>query len=789
MKKVLIIDDNSEVWNDRAELYEVYGLEIHLTSISDVTFERSFFSNFNAVLVHESGNGQSSFLEAALNSTYYGTFEQPINITLINNNPEITLDKLKARWQKFESSFRVTGFLRLPVRPKVLLSTIKTAEDAVGSYSWLDKLAIPARIVDVSTGALIPNTKWPWPANIPTVEKDLQQGSITPALGPEFGHDSPTMYQIVSSEVEENKFLQTAFPMELPRPGLDQVYEIIMRLFALLEFKRVRIYLLRGIPGGGASLELVAVQGHTMPSKSRVREMQVKLPDCFAMSENNNLTIRLDRQGQQLIANVAKKNRDGFGFGESQRALASGSNRNIRELHKLMNIRLGTQAAYVPFFDVNGNVRGIIGADNGDEKLSQFSVHNLQRNHSVLRSHLEHLCNSIQKEQRFEQLDRIQKLRTEFQQDQSNVDRNAFVTFARKVLRASFEVYPVSLAALAWKNTEKGSPHIMAIELDDSRYDAEEVRRLKSIENTVASPETVPAIFASSASQRDVFMLSGPSEGESPKDLNGNRPRIAFPLRIGNQVRGIVGFSVPKKHSKLFANDVAQLKAIWLEATPTLYFLEQIRSYSDKVDITRHDLLHAIKAIAELSTHVEDELLRETIQDELQDLAGAEALLEIGSTTSYAGELFNPICTVLEVAKIQKKLALRKQKRLVLDMQIDGFKVWGNSDVYKSVVRNLVKNAIDHGDRVGFPDTIPITVSMRRSEEKFELSVLNPGRLIQPPERADGAYRKGSQKAIVLISKMVAPFGATVSINEIDIEGSPHVRAAVVWPLTGEVQQ
>jgi len=66
MKKVLIIDDNSEVWNDRAELYEVYGLEIHLTSISDVTFERSFFSNFNAVLVHESGNGQSSFLEAAL---------------------------------------------------------------------------------------------------------------------------------------------------------------------------------------------------------------------------------------------------------------------------------------------------------------------------------------------------------------------------------------------------------------------------------------------------------------------------------------------------------------------------------------------------------------------------------------------------------------------------------------------------------------------------------------------------------------------------------------------------
>lgn len=781
MKKVLVVDDKHDVWDEYVGNFSNHDIELTIIGIDEAPLEYSSLLNFDKVIVHDHGDHGNAFsgrVEFELLGT--DSFQNPVQILIVNNAPDVTLQKIRDRWERFSEFFQIQAFYRLPLLPELVLSTMKNDHEPAENFGWFESLRFPARLINSTTGNLVTNEDWTWPENAPSPRSSDGDRSIV--IFP--SEEDNLSYRIVSSQLTDEIALQAAFPMEGPSQDPSDIQDAVMRQLREFGFSRGRMYMIRRVPESYPSLELVSQFGGKEISKETLGEIRESARINLGLSENGSLSLELDKKSTDLVDDVCDRCKHAPLRARASKAYETSSNRIIREFHRVLDISDEAEILYVSFVDEQNAVRGLLAADNGNNGLKRVSVLNLSRNLETIQRLLYGFAESIGTRESKRRASLVHKSRECLEITGSEGTADSFAAMARKFLRLSFDIHPVSLAVLAWTKGSNLSPYVVAMEVDENFYTTEEIAALKNLELTVVRSEELPAVYHAAEGETDSFFLRGLDGQQYPQDLNGHRPRCAFPLMMDGKMRGVVGISMPRDHSRLFANDVAQLKTIWEVATPTLFYLDQIRSYSERIDITRHDIANTADRIAALLPEVLDGFVSQMITEELADLTGLDRFLATTDAGTMYAEAFNPTEILNDALVFLKKVSEQQRKKIEVEQSVFDLNVIGDQDLYRSAARNIIKNAITHGDRVGHPEWLTISVRQYVDKNHHVLEVLNPGCIDRSPPEAAAGYRKGSQKALILLEKMLQPYHASIELrDEIEVNELPHVKASLRWPL------
>lgn len=780
MKNVLIIDDKQAVWTEAKDEFRGAGLILTLTRLSDAPIDYGQLSKYDKVIIHDHGEGGNSYTNRVeFEVLGRHVFERPIQIIVVNNDPEASLPDIRERWSRFRDYFKIQAFYRLPIDPDLILASINEEPGHSAYGSWLDKLRYPVRLLDPRRGLVLQtNNAWTWADNAPSLSESFMDRSVV--IFP--STQDNTTYRIISSELDDELIIQSAFKMESPSQDINEIQQAIIRQMKEFGFLRSRLYLIRSVPGGYPFLELMSCYGSEIPDDDRVKRYRLESGVNVGMSENKNVCLELDQHGAALLHRVCGDAKSEPVLARASKAYETESNTGIRQLHEILNISESAEVLYLSFYTSDGRLRGILAADSGNTYLQKYATLNFRRNMEIVQRLLNSFSEALVGEEKKTRVDLSQNSRAALNEINASSSKDNFALTARSFLRQSFEIFPVSLGVLAWTKGEGLAPFIVAVEMLEDKYSIDEVQRLKGLELTVASSAELPAVNQAAQTGKDSYYLSGLDKKKHPDDLNKHRPRLAFPLMLGGKMRGVVGFSVPQGHSRLFSNDLEQLKTIWELATPTLFYLDQIKSYAERIDITRHDIANTVDNVSTLLADVDNELIRELAIDELSDLVGLDSFLATSDAGTITTTEFSPATIVNELFGFFARVAEPQRKKFVSDgLQLNATVV-GDPGLYRSAARNLMKNAITHGKRVGRPDWLTVKISLKLGHEAVDLEVLNPGHLDSEPPDAVAGYRKGSQRALKILAKMLQPYHASIELDETVIDGVDCVCARLRWP-------
>lgn len=783
MKKTLVIDDNQDVWAEADSEYRSAGIELQISEIGTAPIGFTELSSFDKVIIHDHGLGGSTFSNRVefelMESSFY---EHPISIVVVNNDPDVNLNQIRERWARYEQFFTIQSFYRLPIAPELILADIENIEPPADVVRWLKHLKFPARLIQTESGRPSINDEWTWAENVPSTDDSVQDKSIV--IFPSEKDDRT--FRIVSSRLSDDLVLQTAFPMESPSQDPADIRNAISRQLLEFGFTRSRIYLIRNVPESHPVLELVSCYGQEYPDRQTVVEFKQQTGMNIGRSESDNIALELDDLSTELVLGVCSNAKDTPVFARASRAYSTASNPMIREFHKLLDITEEAEVLYISFYGRDGRLRGLVAADTGNSSLHRNAAVNLNRNLENMHRLLEGLSEALLSNDNRYKAELSRHARERLLTLKTDSGSGTFVKTAREFLRQSLEIYPVSLAVLAWVRGENLAPYVVAIELNDEHYSDEEARRLRELELSIAHADQLPAVYHAATDEAERFFLTGLRPGDYPGDLNGHRPRCGFPLLLGGKMRGVVGFSVPGSNSRLFSRDIELLKTIWDTATPTLFYLDQIRSYSERIDITRHDIHNTASNISSMIDNINDEFVRGMVNEELRDLVGLDGFLSTPDAGTMNAYDFRPTAEVSDLLKFLIKLGETQRKRISVDSSEPEIILSGDAGIYRSAARNIVKNAIVHGERIGHPGWLTVHVRMFTDCDFFVLEVTNPGKLDREPPEAVAGYRKGSQRALIILEKMLQPYQAKIDLMDTSVEGRPTVSARLCWPLKEE---
>jgi len=221
------------------------------------------------------------------------------------------------------------------------------------------------------------------------------------------------------------------------------------------------------------------------------------------------------------------------------------------------------------------------------------------------------------------------------------------------------------------------------------------------------------------------------------------------------------------------------------DVTERVEYKQQVESQRDDLELlnsmVRHDIRNNLQVLlANLEILAEEDVEPEQcLEAAMENARNATDLTETAQILSKAILEGEPDLSPISLGKtiegaVEEVRSMSDSAVITVDGSIPDVRVRAD-EMFDSVFRNLLKNAVQHNDK----DTPAVTVSAVTESEQVSISVADNGPGIPDERKEDifaegqkGAESSGSGIGTALVERLVERYGGTVSIRDNEPEGS-----------------
>ncbi|MDA7966134.1 hypothetical protein [Ruegeria sp.] len=684
MKKILVVDHNTEFWELFAGQFKQVGLDLTVVSPEEIT---SLDQLRAADLLAIQHNMPDRSLVPDTLTRHFNNIDQPeAPLKFIELNLRTNLAEARQRWSEVEAFFEVTGVMPPYAKPQDFAKLLSDESSPAKVTSFdLSTIPLPARFFASPNGRPVTTNKlWTWRASFPEGKPgDMDKLSFR---SPEDESDSG---HILSETTTEGGILQVASPLHIvPGRGFEHELNRLFVFLRTLRFTEMRFFRLLEVNGEGVSdiLELAESYPHKLGDQFKdEKDIRAKAQRAAAK------VMEITGSEQQILHWVAHAPDDANH--NAAKNVQKGAIPKLRfevcetvqtALHELLTeikakgvaIREGdkdldteplyqrtimvqngepdeseTSKARIPsvefireFLDlqsqkillvpISGRTRhrivGVLALSAQSDGFDMAKA-NLTRSKPIVEDYFNRLRAMIDQavtERRYK-TNKMAELFLRSWYDgkngaaQSNGEegRTRSLRLQTGVLGELLQITGFDLAVLAWRRFQNTDPTIHAAVFTSGIYTKRERRGFESLVQEQTTVHELKTPALFKALESGGIEYFQNGIDKQLDRYNAGRPRIAIPIKFGGEVHGAIGLSVRHERFRYLERDVDQAQRFIAQVSPAIHFLEQEQAFSDAKLATDHEIRRALTSAKRQCKTIEDSLVDEPGQQAFDMLA------------------------------------------------------------------------------------------------------------------------------------------------------------------------